>query len=701
MDSHSEEGYGFTLLKGKGFTRLIGLLSLQGNNLYGSLQEALKMLYLYNNSMVGRIPSKLSNCSNIEIILLFYNQFVGAIPTKLTFLSKLRGFFAHNNRLTGSIPPSLGSLSSLEELYVPLNNLGGSILSAQGQLINLTAIVLFENKFSEVNQLRGRLPFELGITTLPNLLDLSIAYSQFIGSIRPSISNASNLDVLQITANKFIGNVPSLEKLHRLKIFTTFRNNVGGSGEVDHALSFICSLTNATMLEGFVIQTNNFGCLTKMHCANKVTGMIPSGILNLVNLEVLKFEENLVLHRLKRLDLAQNNLSRNIPHSLGNLTLVLELVLGVNNLGGSVPSSLSNCKSLISLNLSHNDLNGSIPKLIFGSILPSFGSLRGLQTFYLFRNNLSGRILDFLVYMNSFLALVVENNQLCGGIPYMNLPKCNFKQSWNTKLTSTLKRETKVSISSSSGNFLLNISYQSLLKATDGFSSANLLGVGGFGSVYIGILDKSGTIIAVKVLNLLVDYHGNDFKVLVYEFMINISLEEWLHPAATEDEVHQNQRNLDMFQSNVLLDSEMLGQMGDFGIAIFSPGSNYNSSTTYSSTIGLRGTIGYAALEMFTGKRSTDEIFQGTLNLQFFVKTTLSQEIVEISDPSLFQERKDETTRNNGQNNCNITRRNKTQECLVLIFQIGVACSLEQLEKWMNVRDVVAELNLIRKMLTR
>ena len=111
-------------------------------------------------------------------------------------------------------------------------------------------------------------------------------------------------------------------------------------------------------------------------------------------------------------------------------------------------------------------------------------------------------------------------------------------------------------------DFLIGSFVLRFLKATDGFLSENLIGAGSFGSVYKGVLQQENILeVAVKVLNLQtskliksftakcavlktirhrklvklltacssIDFQGNDLKALVYEFMTNRSLEEWLH----------------------------------------------------------------------------------------------------------------------------------------------------------------------------
>ncbi|XP_077225778.1 putative LRR receptor-like serine/threonine-protein kinase At3g47570 [Tasmannia lanceolata] len=226
----------------------------------------------------------------------------------------------------------------------------------------------------------------------------------------------------------------------------------------------------------------------------------------------------------------------------------------------------------------------------------------------------------------------------------------------------------------------LKVSYAELCKATDGFSSANLIGTGSYGSVYKGILSRIENVVAVKVLNLhlrgasksfiaecnalrnirhrnlvkiitscsSIDFGGNDFKALVLEFMPNGSLEKWLHSkldgqhqlgslnfikrlniaidiASALDYLHHHCHtpiaHCDLKPSNIFLDEDMNAHVGDFGLAKFYPRIIQSSSKDQSSTTGLKGTIGYIAPDFQVWKRVVDSGLM--LYLSFFVMDAL------------------------------------------------------------------------------
>ncbi|GKD48872.1 leucine-rich repeat protein [Tanacetum coccineum] len=760
-----------------------------GCNLYGSIPHSIFNLSLLvnfslaENHLTGSLPSEIGNqLPNLEFLQLRDNELTGVLPPSISNCSKLGYLEMSDNNFSGKLTIDFSKLRDIYSIRLHNNNFHG-----RGEADDMRFIDSLKNCTRLVDlelyncNLIGVLPISIG-----NLSDqlsfLGLGDNQLFGSLPSSIGSLVGLTTLDLGSNRFKGKIPTtIGKLQKLQFLGLYSNQF--SGPIPDAIGNLSLLTElylySNKLEGHIPSSlGNCKELNGLNLAyNRLSGKIPKQLLQLPSLTNF-------------LDLSYNSLSGSIPSEIKDLKLLSELDLSYNNLSGNITSSLGECISLTMLNLSGNIFQGIIPS--------SFSSLRGLKVLDISQNNLSGKIPQFLdkwnsleflnlsfndfegevpvvgVFANASLFSVLGNNRLCGGLVTLELPKCKEKGSKKKRfpffvlgivIAPTLlivlccvylfcKKKRNSQPSQSSGNErFLKVSYNELLKATDGFSTENLIGEGGFSSVYKGILDSDDDrFVAIKVLhlqnrgahksflaeceawrnirhrNLLkiitscssVDFQGNDFKALVYEFMPNGSVHDWLHSSANTSKLNLLQRiNIlrdvataldylhnrcqttivhgDLKPSNILLDADMVAHVGDFGLArLLGTDLNQNSST------GVKGTIGYAPpeygigsemtssgdvysfgillLEVMTGKKPTDDMFNDGLSLHKFAYMALPDHVIDVIDGDAIVLQSTEVNAK------------KVEECLVATIKIGVSCSVDSPPQRMKIEIVVNEL---------
>ena len=108
------------------------------------------------------------------------------------------------------------------------------------------------------------------------------------------------------------------------------------------------------------------------------------------------------------------------------------------------------------------------------------------------------------------------------------------------------------------------------------------------------------------------------------------------------------------------------------------------------STSGDVYSYGILLLEIFTGKKPTDDMFREGLNLHELAKSALLDVVIAILDPVLLQD----VGAMEANTNCDIL-----MECLTSIVGIGVSCSEETPTGRLIISDVALELCSIRNKL--
>ena len=675
-------------------------LSIAGNDLSGTIPESLfnlssiSIFALSQNRLYGRLPPNLGLVfPHLTTLQLPSNFFHGTLPSSLSNASKLEILEVYNNSFSGKVTIDFGGMKNLLYLNLGVNNFGSGEAEEMTFLNSLANCSQLQELTFSVNRFQGVLPDSIAnfSTQLEKLIMNS---NQLYGRIPSGIGNLVSLYLLGMENNYFTGPIPKeLGKISNLQWFALFNNKL--SGKIPYSLGNLSSLVELRLknnyLEGTIPpslgQCQSLLVLDLFN--NNLSGTIPKQIFDITHLSI-------------SLNLAQNHLIGPIPSEISNLKDLMELDVSENKLSGEISDSIGYCTMLEELYMQGNLFEGSIPS--------SIRFLRGIQTIDLSRNNLSGEIPKFFetspvkklnlsfnhfegqvptngIFANLTAVSVAGNKKLCGGVAELKLHKCTINDSKKKKVSLLMRRKWIFAILCTclaivivsitlfywfrkrkqfqSSELLLRgakfkkVSYHELRRATNEFSTENLIGVGGFGSVYKGMLDigppqegSSTTIVAVKVFNLQnqkatksfmrecralrsirhrnlvkvvtacssVDFQGNDFKALVYEFMPNGSLDDWLHNLPhvgnsrrfsllhrvniamdiafalnyLHGEHYKPIVHCDLKPSNVLLDEDMTAKVADFGLTKFL-NMEVHANQNQSSSVGIRGTIGYTA----------------------------------------------------------------------------------------------------------
>ncbi|KAK2377169.1 putative LRR receptor serine/threonine-protein kinase [Trifolium repens] len=708
----------------------IQFFDLGENKLFGRLPSNMNLVFpklvdflIGQNQITGNFPSSISNLTELRRIDIGENSFNGPIPITLGRLNKLDTFLiginnfgsgrAHDldflspltnctqlstlifngNRFGGELPELIGNFSTLLSKFgIGYNQIYGVIPESIGQLIGLTYLGFDHNLFE------GIIPYSIG--KLNNLVVLAFHGNKLSGNIPTSIGNLTILSELYLANNKLEGSIP-----FNLRYCTEMQK----LSFCDNKLSGVIPNQTFSYLKGLI---------NLYLCNNSFIGVIPSEFGNLIHLS--------------KLYLNSNKLSGEIPNDLASCLALTELGLGRNFLHGSIPLFFDSLISLEILNISNNNFSKTIPF--------ELENLTFLNTLDLSFNNLYGEVPMGGVFRNVTKISLIGNKNLCGGIPQLKLPACfrvpykKHKRSFKKKvilisliggvaisliaflIVHFLTRKPKRLPSSPSlRNGNLRVTYGELHVATNEFSSSNLVGAGSFGSVYKGSLPKYERPIVVKVLNLetrgatksfmaecetlgkmkhrnlvkiltccsSVDYKGEDFKAIVFEFMPNGSLEKFLHDneGSSENDILSLQQRVDIAldvaqaldylhndteqavvhcdikPSNVLLDDDLVAHLGDFGLARLIHGATGHSNNDQVISSTIKGTIGYVPpeygagvpvssegdiysygillLEMLTGKRATNDMFYENLSLHKLCKMKISEGILDTVDSCL------------------------------------------------------------------
>ncbi|WOL19694.1 LRR receptor-like serine/threonine-protein kinase FEI 1 [Canna indica] len=393
----------------------------------------------------------------------------------------------------------------------------------------------------------------------------------------------------------------------------------------------------------------NYLKLLALH-GNSLYGVIPPELGNCTELQYLSLQGNY--------------LSGNIPPELGNLLELQTLDVSSNTLSGTIPRSLGNLTKLTSFNVSMNFLTGSIPSdgTLFKFNEISFVGNRGLcgrQIDVVCKDGSPSPPGDSQLFNPGNLQQPTKNSAklvtsavaTVGALLLVALMcfwGCFLYKKFGKSDVSGPAMDVSGGASIVMFHGDLPYSSKDILRKLETLNEENIIGSGGFGTVYKLAMDD-GNVFALKrimktnevldrffdreleilgsikhryLVNLRGYCNSPSSKLLIYDYLPGGSLDEALHEKAEQLDwdarlniimgaakglayLHHDCSpriiHRDIKSSNILLDGNLEARVSDFGLAKL-----LEDEESHITTI-VAGTFGYLAPEYMQSGRATEK----------------------------------------------------------------------------------------------